>query len=177
MIVFLERNFLYFCMNGLLIGRFQPFHLGHLEALQFALSKVDKLWIGLGSSNKPVQKTNPFSAEQRKEMILSSIDDSIKEKISIYFIPDLENHIKWIEKIDVIVPKFDIVFSNDELTKHLYSKRSVQVIPIPFLKRDVLSGTNIRNLIISDQQWGDFVPLGTKNFLINNNAKEHLKNL
>ena len=30
-------------MNGLLIGRFQPFHLGHLEALQFALSKVDKI--------------------------------------------------------------------------------------------------------------------------------------
>ncbi len=41
-------------MNGLLIGRFQPFHLGHLEALQFALSKVDKLWIGLGSSNKSI---------------------------------------------------------------------------------------------------------------------------
>ena len=43
-------------MDGLLIGRFQPFHLGHLEALQFALSKVDKLWVGLGSSNKPVKK-------------------------------------------------------------------------------------------------------------------------
>ena len=53
-------------MNGLLIGRFQPFHLGHLDALRFALSKVDKLWIGLGSSNKPLQKNNPFSAEERK---------------------------------------------------------------------------------------------------------------
>ena len=83
-------------MNGLLIGRFQPFHLGHLGALHFALSKVDKLWIGLGSSNKPLQKNNPFSAEERKEMILSSIDESIQQKIQIYFIPDLENHIKWI---------------------------------------------------------------------------------
>ena len=64
-------------MDGLLIGRFQPFHLGHLEALQFALSKVDKLWVGLGSSNKPPQKSNPFSAEERKKMILDSIDDSI----------------------------------------------------------------------------------------------------
>ena len=164
-------------MNGLLIGRFQPFHLGHLEALQFALSKVDKLWVGLGSSNKPVQKNNPFSAEERKEMILSSIDDSIKERISIYFIPDLDNHIKWIEKIDSIVPKFDLVFSNDELTKHLYSKTSVQVTSIPFLKRDELSGTNIRNLIIGDQKWDDLVPEGTKNFLININAKERLKNL
>ncbi len=164
-------------MNGLLIGRFQPFHLGHLEALQFALSKVDKLWVGLGSSNKPVQKNNPFSAEERKQMILSSIDNTMKEKISIYFIPDIDNHVKWIEKIDTIVPKFDIVFSNDELTKHLYSKRSVQVIAIPFLNRNVLSGTNIRELIVSDQKWDDLVPEGTKNFLINNSAKDHLKNL
>ena len=164
-------------MNGLLIGRFQPFHLGHLEALQFALSKVDKLWVGLGSSNKSIEKSNPFSAEERKEMILSSIDDSMKNKIIIYFIPDIDNHIKWIEKIDTIVPKFDIVFSNDPLTDHLYSKKTVQVISIPFLNRDILSGTNIRNLIISDQEWENFVPEGTKNFLINHSAKAHLKNL
>ena len=56
-------------MDGLLIGRFQPFHFGHLEALQFALSKVDKLWVGLGSSNKQIEKNNPFTAEQTKEMI------------------------------------------------------------------------------------------------------------
>jgi len=164
-------------MNGLLIGRFQPFHLGHLEALQFALSKVDKLWVGLGSSNKPVEKNNPFTAEQRKEMILSSIDDSMKEKISIYFIPDLDNHMKWVEKIDTIVPKFDIIFSNDDLTKHLYSKRNIHVLSIPFLNRESLSGTNIRDLIIHDQKWDDFVPKGTRNFLQNTSAKDHLKNL
>ena len=164
-------------MNGLLIGRFQPFHLGHLEALQFALSKVDKLWIGLGSSNKSVEKNNPFSAEERKKMILSSIDDSTKNKITVYFIPDLDNHVKWIEKIDTIVPKFDIIFSNDPLIDHLYSKRIIQVISIPFLNRDTLSGTNIRSLIISDQKWKNFVPEGTKNFLINIDAKERLKNL
>jgi len=164
-------------MNGLLIGRFQPFHLGHLEALQFALSKVNKLWVGLGSSNKPVEKNNPFTAEQRKEMILSSIDDSMKEKISIYFIPDVDNHMKWIEKIDAIVPKFDIIFSNDDLTKHLYSKRNIQVLTIPFLNRESLSGTNIRDLIICDQKWDDLVPSGIRNFLQNTNAKDHLKNL
>ena len=164
-------------MDGLLIGRFQPFHLGHLEALQFALSKVDKLWVGLGSSNKPVEKNNPFTAEQRKEMILSSIDDSMKEKISIYFIPDVDNHIRWIEKIDTIVPKFDIIFSNDDLTKHLYSKRNIQVLSIPFLNRESLSGTNIRDLIICDQKWDHLVPNGTRNFLEKTGAKEHLKNL
>ena len=162
-------------MNGLLIGRFQPFHLGHLEALQFALSIVDKLWVGLGSSNKSIEKNNPFSAEERKEMILSSIDDSMKNKITIYFIPDIDNHVKWIEKIDTIIPKFDIVFSNDPLTDHLYSKRTVQVISIPFLKRDQLSGTRIRNLIKSDQKWDDLIPNGTKILLENLDVKNRLE--
>jgi nicotinamide-nucleotide adenylyltransferase len=162
-------------MNGLLIGRFQPFHLGHLEALQFALSKVDKLWLGLGSSNKPIGKSNPFSAEERKKMILSSINDSMKNKITIYFIPDVDNHVKWIEKIDTIVPKFDIVFSNDPLTNHLYSERTVQVISIPFLKREQISGTRIRDLIKNDQKWDDLVPSETKLILENLDSKNRLK--
>lgn len=164
-------------MNGLLIGRFQPFHQGHLEALHFALSKVDKLWVGLGSSNKPPQKNNPFSAEERKKMILSSIDDSIRNKIEIYFIPDFEDHKKWVEHIDTIVPKFDIVFTNDDMTKYLYSKRDTSVMAIPFTKRDVLSGTNIRDLILSDQPWEEYVPDGTRKFLNETNAKQILKNL
>ena len=164
-------------MDGLLIGRFQPFHLGHLDALHFALSKVDKLWIGLGSSNKPLQKDNPFSTEERKEMILASIDDSMKQRIQIYFIPDLDNHIKWIELINTIVPKFNIIFTNDELTRHLYSKRDVTVLSITFVKRDILSGSNIRNMIISDQKWEDLVPEGTKNFLYKTSGKQRLKNL
>lgn len=162
-------------MNGLLIGRFQPFHLGHLEALQFALSKVDKLWLGLGSSNKSMEKTNPFSVEERKQMIMSSIDDSIKNKISIYPIPDLDNHVKWIENIDTIVPDYQIVFSNDPMTEHLYSKRNVNVMTIPFFKRDQLSGTRLRDLIKSDQKWDDLVPEGTKLLLQKFDAKNRLK--
>lgn len=164
-------------MNGLLIGRFQPFHLGHLDALHFALSKVDKLWVGLGSSNKPIEKNNPFSAEERKQMILDSIDDSIKNKIEICFIPDFENHQKWADHINTIIPKFDIIFTNDEMTEYLYSKRGKQVSTIPFTKRDILSGTNIRDLIISDQTWENFVPDGTRKYLNQINAKQRLKNL
>ena len=162
-------------MNGLLIGRFQPFHLGHLAALQFAIPKVDKLWLGLGSSNKPIEKNNPFSIEERKKMILSSIDDSIQNKISIFPIPDLDNHVRWIQNIDTIVPDYEIIFSNDPMTEHLYSKRNVQVIAIPFLKRDQLSGTRLRDLIKSDQKWDDLVPEGTKFILENLDAKNRLK--
>ena len=73
-------------MDGLLIGRFQPFHLGHVHAVHFALSKVDNLWIGIGSSNKAMQKQNPFSASLRRQMILSSLDDeSLKKLRSLKF--------------------------------------------------------------------------------------------
>jgi len=164
-------------MNGLLIGRFQPFHLGHLDALKFALSRVEKLWIGIGSSNKPNQKQNPFSADERKEMILSSTDKSISDRIEIFYIPDLENHKKWIENIDTIVPKFDVVFSNDELIQSLYSKRGIKVIPVPFSDRDVLSGTNIRDKINSNQQWEHLVPEGTKIVLRKLDAKNRLASL
>ncbi len=164
-------------MNGLLIGRFQPFHLGHLEAFHFALSKVENLWIGIGSSNKLNQKQNPFSAVERKEMILSSIEESISDSIEIFFIPDLENHEKWIENIDTIVPKFDIVFSNDELIQYLYSKRNTQVISVPFKERDTLSGTNIRDKIKSNQKWKHLVPDGTKKVLQKISANDRLKSL
>ena len=36
---FLKKINIRILMNGLLIGRFQPFHLGHLDALRFALVK------------------------------------------------------------------------------------------------------------------------------------------
>ena len=162
-------------MNGLLIGRFQPYHLGHLEAFRFALTKVEKLWIGIGSSNKPNEKNNPFSADERKEMILSSIDESILKKIQIFYIPDLDNHIKWIENIDSIVPDFDVVFTNDELTQSLYSKRGKKVIPVIFKDRENLSGTNIRNKISGDQDWQNLVPNGTKTVLEKIDANKRLK--
>ena len=89
----------------------------------------------------------------------------------------MQNHIKWIEFIATLVPKFDVIFTNDELTRHLYSKRDVEVLSIPFVNRDILSGTNIRDMIISDQKWDNLVPQGTRNFLKSTSAKEHLKNL
>ena len=152
-------------MDGLLIGRFQPFHLGHLHALEFALSCVDNLWIGIGSSNKPRDRSNPFSVEERKEMILTSINDAMAQKISLYPMPDFNNHAKWIEMIDLTVPKFEAVFSNDHITRHLYAKKNVKVIPIVFLKRDILSGTHIRNLIADDKDWAKLVPDGTHNVI------------
>ncbi|TMI56005.1 nicotinamide-nucleotide adenylyltransferase, partial [Candidatus Bathyarchaeota archaeon] len=37
--------------TGLYVGRFQPFHLGHLEAVRHILSKVDELVVVVGSAH------------------------------------------------------------------------------------------------------------------------------
>ena len=87
-------------MIGFLIGRFQPFHLGHLEAIKFALSKVEHLHIGIGSSNKSHEERNPFTADERKKMILSSIDEKLSKKLSIHYIPDVDDHSKWTHLVD-----------------------------------------------------------------------------
>lgn len=161
-------------MNGLYIGRFQPFHLGHLDAIKFALSQVENLWIGIGSSNKSNEKRNPFTADERKEMIISSLDDEVKKRIKIYYIPDVDNHEKWTYHIDSIVPKYDIVFSNDDFTHTLFQKRGIKVIPVPLKERENLSGTNIREKIAMGKSWEEFVSEGTKKILLKIDAERRL---
>ena len=164
-------------MNGLLIGRFQPFHLGHLDAVLFGLARADSLSICIGSSNKYNEKKNPFSAVERREMILSSIEPSITNHIKIFNIPDVDNHEKWTFEIDQIVPKYDVVFTNDEFTKTLFEKRQINVIQVILKDREKFSGTNVRQLILDDKNWQDLVPQGTRNVLDKINATERLKNL
>jgi nicotinamide-nucleotide adenylyltransferase len=164
-------------MDGLLIGRFQPFHLGHLDAVLFGLAKTENLFICIGSSNKSNERKNPFSAEERREMITLSIEPSITDRIKIFDIPDIGDHEKWTFEIDKIVPKYDAVFTNDEFTKTLFERRKISVISVVLKDREKFSGTNIRNLIIEDKNWRDLVPQGTRNVLDSINAKERLKNL
>jgi nicotinamide-nucleotide adenylyltransferase len=164
-------------MIGFLIGRFQPFHLGHLEAIKFALSNVEHLHVGIGSSNKSHEERNPFTADERKEMILSSIDDTIAKRLSIHFIPDVDDHSKWTHLVDEIIPEYDVVFSNDDFTHELYGKRGKSIISVDLKSRSNLSGTNIRNLILTDQDWKEFVPSGTRDVLSQIDGKKRLEDL
>ena len=164
-------------MDGLLIGRFQPFHLGHLDAVLFGLSRAENLFIGIGSSNKSNERRNPFSAEERTEMIISSIESSMIDRLKIFDIPDVDNHEKWTFEIDQIVPKYDVVFTNDEFTKTLFEKRNIDVIPVVLKDREKFSGTNVRQLITDGKNWQDLVPRGTRKVLDKINAIERLKNL
>ena len=164
-------------MDGLLIGRFQPFHLGHLDAVLFGLARTENLFIGIGSSNKFNEKKNPFSTEERREMIVSSIEPSMIDQIKIFDIPDVGDHEKWTFEIDKIVPKYDVVFTNDDFTKTLFEKRQINIIQVVLKDREKFSGTNVRELIADNKNWQDLVPRGTRKVLDKINAIERLKNL
>ena len=142
-----------------------------------SLSNVEHLHVGIGSSNKSHEERNPFTADERKEMILSSIDDTIAKRLSIHFIPDVDDHSKWTHLVDEIIPEYDVVFSNDDFTHELYGKRGKSIISVDLKSRSNLSGTNIRNLILTDQNWKEFVPSGTRDVLSQIDGKKRLEDL
>ncbi|MDE1847190.1 MAG: nicotinamide-nucleotide adenylyltransferase [Candidatus Micrarchaeota archaeon] len=151
-------------MNGLLIGRFQPFHNGHLAAVMHGLKRCENLWIGIGSSNKSDER-NPFSAEQRKEMIALSVGEDSMRRVQIFYIPDVSAHERWTYHVDAIIPGYDIVFSNDDFTLGLFRQRGINAIPVPYLSRETISGTAIRERICRGDEWQSLVPRGTRDVL------------
>jgi nicotinamide-nucleotide adenylyltransferase len=138
---------------------------------------VDELSIGIGSSNRFNEKRNPFTADERREMIESSLDETALKRVKIYYIPDVNDHERWTFSIDEIVPRYDVVFSNDEFTHTLFGKRGIKVISVPLKQREILSGTDIRVKIKDGQDLAGLVPEGTKKVLLKIDAKNRLTNL
>ena len=54
------------------IGRFQPFHLAHMQTIKIALQQSQYVLLALGSAQNERNIKNPFSANEREQMILSN---------------------------------------------------------------------------------------------------------
>ena len=114
-------------MKALFIGRFQPFHKGHLQIIQHASKKYDEVIIGIGSSQYNHTKHNPFSSQERKMMIEKSMENIDVKNYSTVLIPDIHNYPKWAPYVTSIIPDFDVVLSNSSLTKRLFSEQGYTV--------------------------------------------------
>jgi nicotinamide-nucleotide adenylyltransferase len=141
--------------RGLFIGRFQPFHLGHLQDIKNALKEVDHLAIGIGSSNEDHTKENPFTAKERAEMINTVLPNNSIRKYIIFTIPDFHDDKKWLEHIETLVPKFDIVYTGNEWTERCF-KGKYRVKRVNMLEN--VSSTIIRHRILNDKDWEELVP-------------------
>jgi bifunctional NMN adenylyltransferase/nudix hydrolase len=69
------------------IGRFQPFHHGHLETVRQALALADKVVILVGSANRSRSSKNPWTFAERRAMILAAVPEP--ERVEVLALPDV----------------------------------------------------------------------------------------
>jgi len=158
-------------MKALFIGRFQPFHNGHLQVIKKISKKYDEIIIGIGSSQYDNSIENPFTAEERKKMIDETL---LQEDISNYkvvFIPDIHNPPKWVEHIKSIVSDFDVVLSNNSFTTDLFEKKGYSVEKTGYFQRESLKGREIRRRMHNSEKWEELVPKPVLNIIKNKNEK------
>jgi len=73
-------------------------------------------------------------------------------------IPDLNVHMLWVAQVIGYTPKFDVVFTNEPLTRRLFIEAGYKVESIPYYRRDIYSATEIRKRILMDEDWENLVP-------------------
>jgi nicotinamide-nucleotide adenylyltransferase len=154
--------------RGLFVGRFQPFHKGHLATVKYALQSVDQLIIAVGSAQKSHEAENPFTAGERIEMIKSALDNDGQvdlRKIFIIPVPDVEVHSLWTRQVDMLVPAYDVVFANDPFTLLLFRERNVKTVEAPLYNREEMSATEVRRRMIMGNDWKELVPGPVADFI------------
>ena len=146
-------------MRGLFVGRFQPFHNGHLKAVEYALKKCDELIIMVGSSQKCFQFEDPFTVGERIEMIHETLKArGIRDRCLILSVPDIMNNALWVAHVNSLVPRYEVVYSNNPLTIKLFKDAGKKSEKIPFFDRHKNEGTKIRESMVKNSEWKKLVP-------------------
>ena len=148
--------------RGLMLGRFQPFHKGHLALTKQILSECDELLIIIGSAQFNFIDKDPFSAGERMLMIHEALKEAGVDLSRCYIIPvaNDENNARWLAYIRSMVPPFDVLYSGNDFVKYLArSQDSSIVIEDPmFAEINEYNGTNIRRLMQEGKPWEHLVP-------------------
>ena len=159
-----------------MMGRFQPFHLGHLDLVKQILSECNEVIIAITSSQFNYLEKDPFTTGERIEMIHNSLKESSIDMTRCYVIA-LENQLNistWASYLKSSLPAFDKVYSGNNYVSMLLSDSGISVIKPKFLKKEQYNATKIRSMIMSNGEWKHHVPSAVFELLTQINAKNRL---
>jgi len=148
-------------MRGMIVGRFQPFHKGHLNAINYILSEVDDLIVIIAASQQSHQPSNPFTAGERYDMIHDALVDELSDITRVIIIPanDIQDNGLWVAHLTRLVPKFDVVYTNNPHTSYLFEQAGKEVRNPPLFERKGFSAQHIRQLLVEGKKnWKQFLP-------------------
>jgi len=137
-------------MRAAFVGRFQPFHRGHMHAIE-QFKDDHEIVIVIGDENSR-EEDNPLNFEERRETIKQCTDAEILT---------LENHESdevWTQKL-IEKTESDAVISRNEWTLEAVKEYSnLEILKQDFKNRELFSGTEIRRRIRSGEEWRYLVP-------------------
>ena len=166
-------------VRGILIGRMQPVHNGHMEVIKRILEEVDEIVIGIGSAQLSHEVKDPFTAGERILMMTQALAEIDVDPSRYYIIPmqDINFNAIWASHVKMLTPPFSIVYSGNPLVKQLFAEEGYEVRQPPLYDRIHLSGTEVRRRILEDKNWQELVPKATADLLKEIDGVNRLKNL
>ena len=163
----------------LLVGRFQPFHLGHLSIIKRYSSKGYFIKIGIGSSQKSHERNNPFTSKEREEMIRNTLKEERIKDFKIYHVPDIKDDSKYAKHVEKSVGHFDVLFTGNSNVKKVFDKFcSVKGCKIHFYKERIkgIKAGQIRKSWLEKKRKSG-LPYQVYNYLQKIRASDRLKEM
>lgn len=84
---------------AVLIGRFQPPHLGHLALLQQALARARQVVVILGSAFQARSPKNPFTWQERAEMLAGALPPEQAARVRCVPVRDYYDEPRWVAAV------------------------------------------------------------------------------
>ena len=167
------------------IGRFQPLHDGHLQTINFARENAKEVIVLVGSAGVPRTPKNPFTYDERREMLEGQFGDDI----TVRPLHDMKyNDQAWVKQVQKQVSnahkKADLMQSlhgrkgaiighnKDESSYYLQmfpQWELIEVVEYPGHKANIIDATKIRSLFLEGhlEYISGVVPTRVYQFLIN----------
>ncbi len=164
-------------MRAVFVGRFQPFHKGHLYTVRQIIERNEDLVIAIGSAQYSHTPENPFTGGERVAMIKATlIEERLPlSRIDIVPVPDINIHPLWVAHLRSLVPPFEKAYTHNPLVRQLFKDAGVTVDNTSLLEREQYSGDQVRSLMRQNGAWDQLVPPVVARFIRENRLDERVR--